>query len=183
MRYAPHALAIALLLAVLSLVQDYLHDRERNEWAQDRARIVESVAQRDAQIVTLMLRSDSVSAVADSIAREAASRQPVIRERIRTVVDTLPPDTIRDPIIHDLLRESEQWQTAYALEVDAHAATREALTLARVSVDSLTALVERAPEERSPWLPQVGIGLFTGVCSSGTVCTGAGATLSWRIRL
>lgn len=180
MRYA---VAVAALLFVLSLVQDFLHGRERAQWDSDRARIIESVAQKDAQIVKLMLRADSASAVADSIAQEARARQPEIRERIRVVVDTLPPDTIRDPIIHDLLTEAEQWQAAYEWEVEAHAETRQALVLARASVDSLTALAHRVPDERSPWLPQVGIGLFTGVCSSGTVCTGAGATLSWRIRL
>lgn len=178
-----YAVAVAALLFVLSLVQDWMHGRERARWDTDRARIIESVAQKDARIVTLTLRADSASAVADSIAHEARAKQPEIRERIRLVVDTLPPDTIRDPIINDLLVEAEQWQAAYELEVDAHADTRQALVLARASVDSLTALVNRVPDERSPWLPQVGIGLFTGVCSSGTVCTGAGATLSWKIRL
>jgi len=175
----------AVIVLVAAAAFAGIQARRSQEWEN---RAVAALASAD----TLQARADSLVAVAD--AAEERARQLAwmademgrqVRERVERVRDVAVPDTCapfvvpRDAIIDTLVIVVESWRTAFDEQIKAGVALRSSNLTLRSAVDSLEAVLRDRPGSRSPWVPKLGLGAFTGICVGGQPCLGAGVTLSW----
>lgn len=170
-------------------------------WEADTAAVMAGVRAREALADAQIRAADSLLGVANrrlQVAERhnaAAGRTLLAANSLRDSVLALgvAPDTCL-PWIGLLRREADSLRSALALSqtaysadsaavVDlrlANAALRQSDSLHAASVDSLVALVRRAPKERW-WLPQITAG-YGAVVSGGAVRVGPGVQAGFRIR-
>jgi hypothetical protein len=173
--------------AVVALVvgADRCYGGRADAWeARVKVALAESRELR-SRVVGLQAEAEVLRSQAVASAEEAAAREPVIIERIRTLPPAVTPgEVLRDTIIVELQENSDKWKFSYRTEVQSHDLTREALKLALVRGDSLYSLLVVRPTKKPWWIPQLGIGPFAGVCAGGNPCVGPVAiNLSWKISL
>jgi hypothetical protein len=149
---------------------------------------VEALAASErARADSLAGRARELAVRADSLARRTARVDTVLRTRIVEVRAQPVPDTCapwiaeRDSLIDAAVAQADSWREAYGQQVLVTGLLEAAQAGLRLANDSLSAVLAGRPRPPPWWRPTLGIGPFTGVCTSG-VCAGVGVTLSWRIR-
>lgn len=183
-------IVLCLLLAGFTVWQDWSSRQDHAAW-EARIEVAEEFAQaQKARADSLAALAEQRLVQADSIAVETEAQAPEVRERIVTVRDSTPADlrshpavVVRDSIIDALQVESESWQTAYHLARNAAAELQDALQSSQAAADSLSAVLEARPSGKPWYMPELGVGPSVGVAPGGTVYSGVGVNLSWRIPL
>ena len=194
-RLAPYLVGLVVLGVLVAAGLLWLQGRDsarEAQWQADRDRLV-------ADAAAAMARADSATAAADSAeARSAAAiamadslraRRPALRVHIDTVevpAEALPFTEPRDELIDDLSAENALLRVAVAEEQLAVGQLRVANTDLRAAVDSLTALVNRAPVGRAKLfglpLPELTVGYSAGVDRRDrTFFDGPAVSVGWRI--
>lgn len=143
---------------------------------------------------TELARADSLSdeakdlrALADSLALEAERKDTVIVRMVEELPAPSPSCEAftepRDEVIRFQEVRYGDLQKAHETQTKAMDLLRRAEIAARESADSLYAVLDDRPRPLSPLIPEVGVGAFAGVCSTGAPCAGIGFTLQWKVRL
>lgn len=175
------AVAAAVYMSVVVMVVDGIHTRQEAAWQQRAASAVEQAKQEHIRTLAAERVAEAARVRADSLAERAARAAPVVRERIRVVRDSAPPDPARDEIIDTLVVESDTRQEAFQAASEAADTLRAALTASQATTDSLGAVLAARPRPRSPWLPSLGVGPIVGLCSDLRPCVGVGVALTWKV--
>jgi hypothetical protein len=177
--------AVALVAAVLVIRS--IFEGQDAQWQARVDREVDRAVISLAETAIAVLRSDSLEAVADSLALEAGRRDTVIQKMIVELPAPPPecePFTLpRDIVIKNLGKQNRLVSTAFLRQREAAAQLRIAEAGARRSADSLLAVLGDRPRPISPLIPQVGLGATAGICTTGQPCVAIGLTLSWKVKL
>lgn len=162
----------------------------KQEWEQLARSALSESARQSARADSAEVRALSASARADSIAAEAARIEPIIRERVRIVRDTVPvPDECvevvaqRDSLLDEALANSDRWRSAFVAESLAVVDLRVANSALRLANDTLTAALEARPRPWPKWLPEIRVGPQAGICTDGRACAGVGVSVGWKVPL
>ncbi len=174
------------VLVVASVGYGLLHGRTTSKW---ETRV--EVALTEARVQKA--RAETFAELADSALAEIETAKGVTTERVRVVRERVveirevevpaiaqPFVAARDSVIDELLvafDEVDEILTGYVTVVEF---LRQESWAYQVRGDSLEAVLVDRPRPRRWWVPQVGVGGFTGVCDTGGLCKGVGLTLSWR---
>lgn len=177
-------------LAVAGACMQYLTTSEMYRWRARAAQVARVADSLDLVADSLDHHAAADHARADSLARLAARRDTLFRERIRILRDTVPvPDTCkvyvaaRDSIIDGLLTNSDTMLTAFERQRLAFVTLQEALRLSRIATDSLQDVLGDVPTPLPAFIPTLSVGPFAGVCFNGQLCAGVGVGLTWDIPL
>jgi hypothetical protein len=177
--------AVAVVAAVLVL-RSFLSARDA-EW--------------QARVETEMVRAELALGEADSFAYQAALQEAradsafaLAEERdtvIIRMVEELPAPPVdcepftapRDSVIMVMEERHNDIRTAFEKEREAAALLRQAEAAAHRAADSLMAVLDDRPRPVSPLIPEIGVGVFAGMCSTGQPCAGIGVGVQWKVRL
>lgn len=190
-----YLLAVAAL-AVLALLlwQGRQNEREAT-WRADRERLVAEADSARVVARRAVAAADSATARSAAAVRQADSlrgRRPALIVRIDTVTvpaEALPYTAPRDSLIRNLTEENNLLRVALAEEEMAVATLRRAHGRLLGTVDSLAALVNRAPAGRAKLLgllplPEVTVGYSAGVDRvRREFFDGPAVHVGWRIAL
>lgn len=140
-----------------------------------------------ARADSLLTENELLQMEADSLANEAAKRDTVIIRMVEELPTPAPSCEAftepRDRVIRFQEVRYGDLQAAYDKRGDAMDLLRRAEIAARGAADSLYAVLDDRPRPLSLLIPEVGVGAFAGVCSTGAPCAGIGFTLQWKVRL
>lgn len=180
--------AVLATLLVVSAAYGFVKDHQASEWEQRAVVALDSTETWMARARSLQEAAGAWSRQAHELADRAQQRDTVIVESIRTVRESTPPEirvepsvVARDSIIDELVVTNNHWQQAFEQQARAYILSQESARTYKIAADSLRAVLEDRPEPRAWWIPQVGVGGFTGYCPNLGTCSGVGVTLSWRI--
>jgi len=180
---------VALLLVSVFVVirMDVAERRQWREWEETRDSVAAHVAAEAQAAADATLRADSAEAraaaaelVADELAGRTRERVVEVR-RVEVPVAAQPFVAPRDSIIDDLIVENESLRVANSALHDANDELRSALFRTQRSVAELQEVINLVPGPKSWWKPELGAGVFVGLCTGNEVCAGTGLTLTWRI--
>ena len=179
-------MGVAVLAAAALAAQSVIGQRDA-EW---QARVETESARAEHALAigdSLRVEADSLEALADSLAGAAHARDTVIVTMIEEL-PAPPPDcepftAPRDSVIAEQERRYADASAALENQRSAADQLRLAEAKARESADSLLAVLADRPRPLSPFIPEVGVGPFAGICATGQPCAGFGVSLSWKVRL
>lgn len=171
-----------VVVLVTSLVAGRCYSSARAEWEArvervqgaaevhlERARAAEAEAQR--------WRTQAAR-----LAEAAESAQPAIDSAVAELPPAeTPGEEARDEVIMALRGQVTLWRDAFRAQQEAYASLRIAYDNAIARGDSLDAVLDARPGERLWFLPELTMGAFAGLCSTGQPCVGVGVGLGWRI--
>jgi len=180
---------VALLLGLTwyAARSEFAHRADWAEWEETRDSVLTEVRAGSAAAASATLRADSAearAAAAEEVADELGQR---IRERVGEIREVEVPAIAapfvqpRDEIIDDLIIENSALRQANAALRESTVILRTALTASQVSVAALKGVIEDVPGADDWWEPELGAGVFVGLCTGNEVCAGAGLTLTWRV--
>lgn len=177
--------AVAIVAAVL--VVRSVWSAKDAEWQE---RVEREVARAEAAIeVGDSLRAEAryLSLEADSLIAEAAIKDTVIVTMLEQL-PAPPPDcepftAPRDSAILVMQERHDNVASAFARERESNIRLRQAEAKAAASTDSLLAVLDSRPRPLSPLIPEVGVGVFAGICTTGQPCAGLGVGVQWKVRL
>lgn len=149
-----------------------------------RARAAEALADSLQQVAQhAVARADSAEARVDTIEVRVAVRDTVIRR----IVTELPVPTVqclketapRDSIIH--LQDLQIADLRVALDEEQSAAgdLRIALDATQTALDSTLSALAARP--KFTFAPEITVGGFAGICTTGQPCAGIGVGVGFRI--
>lgn len=181
--------AAALIVAVVFALQTRWSD-ERAAWELQ----ADQVRERSAELVEEAAEAAAAAARRAIEAEAKADSAEAAREAAEAILTTLPPvpaeceavvaqrDTIFMEVIDTLVVSSDMYRQAWTIE----RARADDLALLNGGLATQLAetvkLLDKRPKDRW-WMPEVGAGVFAGICTTGQPCTGVGATLAWKVRL
>lgn len=183
-----NVLALFLAVALVAIASLFFIARGvKSDWD---LRASSAVATAEAERV----RADSLQSVAyhfqaaaDSLARVATERGARVRERVEVVREVRVPDSCvsfvapRDSVIDTLFVQVDTWRGAYEAQILSSLALTGAYEVRGTVIDSLVSVLQDRPKPRAAWIPEVRVGLWTGICSTGSPCLGVGVGLAWRV--
>ena len=177
--------AATITVAVL-VVRSYVGAKDA-AW-QERVERVQ--AQSDlylAEADSLTEHASMLEGYATSLAFEAAKRDTVIirmtRELPAPPTDCEPFTAPRDSVIVVMEERHDNITAAFERQREATVLLRAAEAQAHRAADSLAAVLDSRPRPLSPLIPEVGLGIFAGMCTTGQPCAGIGVGLQWKLRL
>ncbi len=177
--------AAAVLVAVLA-VRSIVGARDA-EWQARVDRVLVSTSTALAEGAVHLSNADSLTTLADSLRVEASRRDTVIQKMIVELpaptagceAFTLP----RDNVIFTLGEQVIELTLVADTERSAAQKLRLAEALARLSADSLRAVLIDRPKPLPAFLPSIGLGVTAGVNTRGQPDVVFGLTLSWEVKL
>ena len=177
--------AAAIVAAVLT-IRGMVGARDA-EWQARVDRVISDTEVALAEGTVFRSNADSLTTLADSLRIEASRRDTVIQEMI--VELPAPPaecETFTLPRDRVILTLGEQIVTITA-EAEAERGAAQLLRLAeahaRMSADSLRAVLDDRPKPLPSFIPRIGLGATAGVNSHGQPDVVFGFTLSWEVKL
>jgi hypothetical protein len=177
--------AVAVVAAVL-VVRSWAGQRDA-EWQE---RVEREVARAEEALAigdSIRVEAESYESLADSLATASKQRDTVIVRMVEELpappVDCEPFTAPRDSVIAEMAERHDDVAAAFEAEREAAALLRAAEARARVSADSLLAVLDDRPRPLSPLIPKVGLGATAGICTTGQPCVAVGLTLSWEVKL
>lgn len=183
-----NAISAGVTAVVLSMGYGVWYGHSRSVWDARAEAALEQVVLADARADVLeglvrdaAANADSLMAAADERARGARERVVVIRE-VEVPAPCVPFTAVRDTVIDTLIVSVDDWKEAYEEGVTALDFLRLSRDEILLSRDSVVAVLADRPGPREWWVPEVGAGVFTGICTGQQVCSGVGVTFSWKVR-
>lgn len=181
-------IAAAVLIAVI--VTDRCHQDDIDAFERRVSRVQEQKKQAEKRVDSLVAEAARAENRADSAVSQIEEEIPEVEARIDTVRVQTPPEledhpaiVKRDSIIDDLVEQRDNALAAFREQGRAVSKLRAAVSVAEASADSLSDVLSDRPGDKPWWVPQLGVGPFAGVCTTGVPCSGIGATLSWEIEI
>jgi len=179
--------ALLLVSAFVVIRMDVADRRQWREWEETRDSVAAHVAAEAQAAADATLRADSAearAAAAEAVADELAgrTRERVVEvRRVEVPVAAQPFVAPRDSIIDDLVVENDSLRAANGALHEANDELRAALWGTQRSVAELQEVIDLVPGPKAWWKPELGAGVFVGLCTGNEVCAGSGLTLTWRI--
>lgn len=173
-------IGVAILIMAIA-IYGWVYTHHTTKWEQQAQQAQQYAKQQTANIDSSLAGTKKAQAKVDTIVKYNTIRDTTVVARIKFIHDSLPPDTIRDPLIDTLRVESEQWHQAYTSERLIADTLETAVARSRVVIDTLMHTLARRPKPRPLWMPHVGIGPIGGYCMNGP-CIGVGVALTWGSR-
>lgn len=177
--------AAAIVVAVL-VVRSFVSARDA-EW---QTRVEREMLRADAALAasdSLVDRATELEVLADSAFRKAETRDTVIIRMVEELpappADCEPFTAPRDSVIVAQEERYENISAAFEKQREAAVALRLAEASAHRAADSLAAVLDSRPRPLSPLIPEIGVGAFAGICSTGQPCVGLGVGVQWKVRL
>ena len=182
-------LACLAVVAILVLSALYIIERTQNSKWERRVQEVEAeVVALNVTADSAKFKADSLMVAADSLWFELERQEPEIREVIRIVraevpvpEPCLPIVTQRDSIITELLEQMEQRDTVIVQQRHAFDALLVSHASLEAAVDSLTDVLGDRPIRLPSLIPEIGLGVTAGICTTGQPCVAVGVQLKWDI--
>lgn len=183
---------IGLVALLLGIVWFAIHSTQRHsaawaEWEETRDSVLAQAEVEAQAAADATLRADSAEAraaaaqaVADELATRTRERVVEVR-RVEVPVAAQPFVAPRDSIIDDLSEENDSLRVANSALHEANNELRAALWGTQRSVAELRGVIDLVPGPKAWWKPELGAGMFVGLCTGNEVCAGTGLTLTWRI--
>jgi len=189
---------VIALLVVVGVVFERRYDaqleasRRQADALHQRAKVLQGVAYSWQMIAETHIQ------YAAELARQARTRDAVIRERVRTIAQAIAalPDTgvaARDTIIADQSAVIAEQQKNFETLEGAFAEQQKGTAMLQIANDSLNAAVDslnkafdlvRHPPRRSLFAvllhPKIGPATFVGICTDKKPCAGAGVAAKWE---
>lgn len=182
--------AAALIVAVVFAFQVRMNDA-KDAWEAEADSIREASALAIGEFQRQSAVLDSLYVLSLQEGAEAQESREVAERRLRDIESvSVPPecdsvvavrDTIYMEVIDTLRVSSDQYRAAWLIE-------RERGDSLELTADELATqlaanvkLLDNRPKDRW-YVPEVGAGIFAGLCTDGLPCSGVGATLSWELR-
>jgi hypothetical protein len=177
--------AVAVVAAVL-IIRSFVSARDA-EWQE---RVEREMVRADLALTaadSLTEEAASWEAIASGLAVEAATKDTVVIRMIEEL-PAPPPDcepftAPRDSVIAVMEERHEDISAAFASQREASALLRAAEAEAHRAADSLAAVLDSRPRPLSPLIPEIGVGVFAGLCTTGQPCAGIGVGVQWKVRL
>lgn len=179
-------LGATAIVAVVLVVRSYVGAKDA-EW-QTRVEVVQAQSRENLAIGdSLREEAAELRGLATSLAFAAEQRDTVVIRMVEQL-PAPPPDcepfTLpRDSVIIALQEQYGLATAAYRTERSASDQLRLAEAKARESSDSLLAVLADRPKPLSPLIPEIGVGLFAGLCTTGQPCAGVGVGFQWKVRM
>lgn len=183
---------LGLLALLLGVTWYAIHSAQRhnaawNEWEETRDSILASARVESRAAADATLRADSAEAraaaaqrVADELATRTRDRVVEVR-RVEVPVEAEPFVAPRDSLIDELIVEADTLRAANSALREANSQLRLALGRTESVAAAYREVIEDVPGAEPWWKPQLGAGVFLGLCTGNEVCAGTGLTLTWRI--
>lgn len=183
---------LGLVALLLGIVWFAIHSAQRNsaawaEWEETRDSVLAEAEAEARAAADATLRADSAEAraaaaqaMADELAERTRERVVEVR-RVEVPVEAEPFVAPRDSIIDDLLVVVDSLSEANYQLAEANDELRMALFGLERTNAALQEVIADVPGPEPWWKPQLGAGVFVGLCTGNEVCSGAGLTLTWRI--
>jgi hypothetical protein len=177
--------ALALVAGVAYASSVYL--RKQDEW-ESRVRVVEAQAEANLAVAdSAKARATELEGLATSLAFKAEQRDTVIIRMVEELPappeDCEPFTAPRDSVIAQQEERYADVSAAFDAQREATASLRVAEARARAAADSALAVLSDRPLPRSPLIPEIGLGVTAGICTTGQPCVAVGVQLNWKVRL
>ena len=180
---------LALLLGFVWFAarSEFAHRADWAEWEESRDSVAAYVAAEAQAAADAILRADSAearAAAAEEVADELAGRtweRVVEIRRVEVPVAAQPFIAPRDSIIDNLIEENGSLRVAIGELQVANKDLRAALWKTQNSLEALQEVIADVPGPKPWWNPELGAGVFVGLCTGNEVCAGTGFTLTWRV--
>lgn len=160
--------------------------RSATRWERTAVEALDSATVANRRADSLQAAAQAAQKEVERLSEDLIERGDRIQERVVEVREVeVPGDCApfvepRDEIIDTLTTQLDYWQDAFQRQVEAFVALDQAFTEQSTVVGNLATVLRDRPGDGVFRWPKVGVGGFTGFCSSGP-CIGVGLTFSWEI--